>query len=85
MSYYCTHGQVVGRCTEGCSLGYAPPPPPPPKLNVDRFGLPRDYATYMWLLYREVVDDQSPERLAFLNGPKYDGVPDFGQQVMYRW
>lgn len=41
-------------------------PPPPPRLNLDRHGMPKDYATYMWVLYREVVEDRSPARLAFL-------------------
>lgn len=40
------------------------------RLNVDRFGLPRDYATYVWLLYGKVVEDKSPARIAFLYGPR---------------
>jgi hypothetical protein len=63
-------------------MGYVPPPapgwgqtvvggwgdePPLPRLNVDRFGMPRDYATYKWLLYRKRIDDRSPERMAFLH------------------
>ena len=65
-------------------MGYVPPPAPI-RLNVDRHGLPRDYATYVWLLYRKVVVDDSPARRAFLHGP-YDGVtiPDFGQQLSWR-
>lgn len=46
-------------------MGFVPPFAPPPALNVDRFGLPRDYATYMWLVYRQRVDDRSPQRTAF--------------------
>lgn len=45
------------------------PLPAPPRLNVDRFGMPRDFATYMWLVYRQGVEDRSPSRVAFLNGP----------------
>lgn len=43
--------------------------PIPPRLNLDRFGMPLDYATYCWLLYGEVVEDKSPARRAFLHGP----------------
>lgn len=50
-------------------MGYVPPPLPPPRLNVDRFGMPRDYATYMWTVYRVRVNDDSPERRAFEEGP----------------
>ena len=61
-------------------MGYVPPQAPP-QLNVDRSGMPRDYATYVWLLYRQRVEDRSPERIAFLFGPK-DAVgwthPDLG-------
>lgn len=39
-------------------------------LNVDRRGMPRDYATYVWLLYGKRVDDRSPARMAFLHGPR---------------
>ena len=49
-------------------MGYLPPAPPP-RLNVDRFGMPLDYATYMWVMYRQRVKDGSPARLAFLHGP----------------
>ncbi len=67
-------------------------PSPPPRLNVDRHGLPRDYATYVWLLYRKHVQDDSPERVAFLNGPSayerfLEGAyahPDLGVQTMMR-
>ena len=54
-------------------MGYRPPPSPI-ALNVDRFGMPRDYATYVWLLYRRRVEDRSPARRAFLG----EGLPDFG-------
>lgn len=50
-------------------MGYLPPQPPP-RLNVDKHGSPRDYATYMWLTYRRHVDDRSPARIAFLHGPR---------------
>ena len=49
-------------------MGYVIPTQAP-RLNVDRHGLPRDYATYVWLLYRKHVDDRSPLRQAFLHGP----------------
>lgn len=48
-------------------MGYVPPPAPP-RLNVDREGQPRDYATYVWLRYRRHVVDGSPARVAFLHG-----------------
>jgi hypothetical protein len=59
-------------------MGYVPPPAPV-RLNLDRFGMPRDYATYVWLLYRRRVADGSPARRAFLHGPlgKVD-VPNYG-------
>jgi hypothetical protein len=41
-------------------------PDGPPALNLDRFGMPGDYATYVWLLYGKHVEDQSPARRAFL-------------------
>ena len=65
-------------------MGYVPAPQPP-RLNLDRFGMPRDYATYVWLLYGKHVRDDSPERRAFL-GHREDGWqhPTLGQQVMYR-
>ena len=68
-------------------MGYVPPASPvaPPRLNVDRHGLPRDFATYMWLRYKAVVRDESPARLAFLHGPSGEWEhPNFGQQVVYR-
>jgi hypothetical protein len=46
-------------------MGYVPPPRPIDRLNLDRFGMPRDYATYMWLLYGKVVEDGSPARRAW--------------------
>lgn len=64
-------------------MGYLPPPDPrligtdydrspsAPRLNLDRFGMPRDYATYVWLLYGKRVNDESPARRAF---------PTFGTQ-----
>ena len=42
----------------------------PIRLNLDRHGLPRDYATYVWLLYKRVVTDDSPARRAFLHGTR---------------
>lgn len=30
--------------------------------------MPRDYASYVWLLYRRHVDDRSPARRTFLHG-----------------
>jgi hypothetical protein len=47
-------------------MGYVPPPMPP-RLNLDRFGMPKDYATYVWLLYGRHVEDKSPTRRAFLH------------------
>jgi hypothetical protein len=64
-------------------MGYTPPGPPPPPLNVDRWGLPRDYATYMWLLYGRRVVDESPARIAFLHRDRAD-LPTFGQQIAWR-
>lgn len=63
-------------------MGYVPPPEPL-RLNVDRHGLPRDYATYVWLLYGRRVEDRSPARIAFLNGTT-DRPNDFGQQLAMR-
>ncbi len=56
----------------------------PIRLNLDRFGLPKDYATYVWLTYHKVVKDESPERLAFLGGRDDDTPPSFGVQTMMR-
>jgi hypothetical protein len=50
-------------------MGARTPVMPPPKLNLDRFGMPKDYPTYIWLLYGERVEDKSPQRLAFTNRP----------------
>lgn len=47
-------------------MGYVPPTLPP-RLNLDRFGMPKDYATYVWCLYERHVADDSPLRRAFLN------------------
>ena len=47
---------------------------PLPELNLDKFGLPADYATYEWILYKSVVEDNSPLRRAFLQKPK-SGLP----------
>jgi hypothetical protein len=59
------------------------PPPPPFRLNVDRHGMPRDFATYMWVTYRRVVDDRSPARRAFLaHGPQ--ARPSLGPSVGVR-
>lgn len=56
-------------------MGYIPPIAPAPPLNVDRYGLPRDFATYMWLLYRRQVADRSPQRLAFLHHGRMPHAP----------
>lgn len=59
----------------------------PIRLNLDRHGMPLDYATYVWLLYQKVVEDRSPARVAFLNGPGDWGRDDpgpLGTAVMYR-
>ena len=61
-------------------MGYSPPQPPP-RLNLDRFGMPKDYATYIWLLYKRHVKDDSPARRAFLE--RGDGL-SFGLQMMWR-
>ena len=53
--------------------------------NVDRHGLARDYATYVWLLYGRVVADESPARKAFLYVERGGfNIPYFGQQTCYR-
>ena len=67
-------------------MGYMPPEAPSPRLNLDRHGMPKDYATYVWLLYKRRVEDESPARLAFLHGPvgsRWEH-PNLGQQVMWR-
>lgn len=63
-------------------MGYTPPREPF-RLNLDKYGAPKDYATYVWLLYRLRVDDRSPQRMAFLNGTT-DRPLDFGQQLAMR-
>lgn len=55
-----------------------------PRLNLDRFGMPKDYASYMWVTYKRLVTDDSPLRRAFLSAPSRVGIPDFGQQVSMR-
>lgn len=58
-----------------------------PRLNLNRHGMPLDYATYEWLLYDRVVEDDSPARRAFLNGAETRGGwehPNFGEQLMWR-
>jgi len=40
-----------------------------PPLNLDRHGMPKDFATYMWVTYKRRVDDDSPARRAFLSRP----------------
>jgi hypothetical protein len=65
-------------------MGYLPPPVPL-RLNLDRFGMPRDYATYVWLLYRRHVGDSSPARRAFLHGAgDRTARPAIGVQLVYR-
>jgi hypothetical protein len=64
-------------------MGYIPPIPPP-RLNLDRFGMPLDYATYVWMVYHRHVEDASPARRAFLNSPSSGWEhPSFGQTVIY--
>ena len=61
-------------------MGYVPPAPPV-RINLDRFGMPKDYASYVWLLYGKVVEDDSPARRAFLHpAPTGEGPSDFGLQ-----
>jgi len=47
-------------------MGYVPLPPPF-RPNLDRFGMPRDHATYLWATYGK-GKDIPPERRAFLHG-----------------
>lgn len=61
-------------------MGYNAPPAPP-QLNLDRFGMPRDFATYMWVMYKKHVIDESPNRRAFLNKDK----PYFSFGIQYDW
>lgn len=69
-------------------MGYIPPIPAEPlRLNLDRFGMPKDFATYMWVVYKCRVEDDSPARRAFLYGAKRkdrNPLPDFGQQIAMR-
>lgn len=58
-----------------------PSRPITPKLNLDRFGIPKDYATYVWVLYKKIVEDESPQRRAFLNKPNNEGY--FGFSLQY--
>lgn len=55
---------------------------PAPALNVDRHGMPRDYATYVWLLYGKRVRDDSPQRIAFLAGHVDTFADAMGQVLM---
>jgi len=66
-------------------MGYIPPPAPP-RLNLDSRGMPKDYATYVWLLYGHAVEDDSPARRAFLYGSGKGGWehPSLGLQVVRR-
>jgi hypothetical protein len=64
-------------------MGYKAPPPPP-QLNMDKHGMPLDYATYVWLLYKKHVEDNSPNRRAFLNKDKEDSSY-FGFDLQYDW
>ena len=63
-------------------MGYIPPRPPL-RLNIDKRGMPRDYATYIRLLYRRHVADDSPTRQAFLHGPASDGVPEMNAYLTW--
>jgi hypothetical protein len=48
--------------------------------------MPKDYATYVWLLYGKHVEDDSPARRVFLHGPAGDDKwehPNFGVQEMW--
>lgn len=57
-------------------MGYVPAVMPP-RLNLDVFGMPKDYATYVWLLYRRLVEDRSPTRQAFLERGSADLRPQW--------
>ena len=65
-------------------MGYVPPSRPF-RPNLDRFGMPRDHATYLWATYGK-GKDIPPERRAFLYGARADeiAVPDFGLQMAMR-
>lgn len=63
-------------------MGYVPLPLPF-RPNLDRFGMPRDYATYLWATYgpgRNIA----PERRAFLYPSGTFPHPNFGQQTCMR-
>ena len=66
------------------NLGYVPPDLGAPKLNLDKHGMPKDYASYMWLTYKKVVSDESPNRRAFLNKGGNWEHPNFGLQMSMR-
>lgn len=53
-------------------MGYVPPPPPF-RPNLDRLGMPRDYATYLWATYGagRLMD---PERRRLLYPPQVSPV-----------
>lgn len=61
MAYICCHHLLRSECRECAPVEYGSSeiretPPwrlarPEPVLNLDRFGMPRDFASYMWLLY----------------------------------
>ena len=78
MSQVCKHHMIVGRCPR-CDDEVAAVP----LLNLDRFGMPKDYATYVWVLYGLHVTDESPGRLAFLHRPS-DIPTNFGLQWSMR-
>jgi len=62
-------------------MGYVVPPSLPPRLNLDKNGMPLDYATYEWLHYRKHVQDRSPARLAFLYGPCDGSLRDIASRM----
>lgn len=67
MARTCHHHRLATECWD-CQ--------PAPALNVDRRGMPRDFATYMWLLYKRRVRDESPLRLSFLfGGQRQSAIP----------
>lgn len=84
-------GFLIGIFLMVMGMGYVPEmavhgkpaPTGQPPLNLDRFGMPRDYATYMWLTYKRRVTDESPARLAFLSS-RVSTFPDYMGAVMRR-
>jgi len=64
-------------------MGSLPPKPPPPRLNFDRFGLPQDLATYMWVMYHMRVFDDSPARRMFLMRPSKELTPPIRFALQY--